>query len=119
MRRIRTLAEFSTCYREWKESGLPVRDYCSNISYSESQFYRWKKRYEESHLRDVPEIDTGGFVPVRLSPKDGRLEMSTKCGTAREAAAPRIELTYPNGVTIRLSGDIPIETLRSMVLIIR
>ena len=118
MRRIRNLVEFSTLFREWKESGLTVREYCSNVGYSESQFYRWKKKYEENPPQAVSPVNSCGFVPVRLSTRTGTLEVSPRCGTV-EGTAPRIELTYPNGVTIRLPGDTPIETLRSMVLMIR
>ena len=66
-----TLEEFKRIHEEWKSTGLSIRDYCHNTGFEESRFYYWRKKLTETMLPQA-----GGFVPVNLFNRNGKLGMS-------------------------------------------
>lgn len=105
-----TLEEFKKIHQEWKDSGLSVRDYCSNSGIKESRFYYWKKRVESPE--NLPS-STCGFIPVSLGGKLGKCSVS-----GSKSAGALCELVYQNGVTLRVTSDMTLEQLRAMVLLL-
>ncbi|UVR64226.1 hypothetical protein NXW26_22480 [Bacteroides faecis] len=61
----------------------------------------------------------GGFVPVNLFNRNGKLGMSAT-GNPKEATdhVP-CEVVYPNGVILRIQSELSLETLRSLILLYR
>ena len=111
-----TLEEFKRIHEEWKSTELSIRDYCHNTGFEESRFYfggrmAWGEmgRYSQA----------GGFVPVNLFSRNGKLGMSAT-GNPKEATdhVP-CEVVYPNGVILRIQSELSLETLRSLILLYR
>lgn len=79
-----------------KSSGQNHRLFCKDHQISEAKFYYWQKRYEQTQLYTTKE----NFIP---------LEITTE--TKREP----IEITYPNGVKIKLTGNTSLSQLRMFI----
>ena len=77
---------------EWQNSGLSMAGFCKQKGIAKSVFYYWEKRYKEVQ-------STGGFVPIKINNRNQTSDPSV------------IEITYPNGVIVRL----PNQTLPAIV----
>lgn len=109
-----TLEEFKKIHEEWKLTGLSIRDYCHNTGFEESKFYYWRKKLTETMLPQA-----GGFVPVNMFNRNGKLGMSAT-GSAKETTEHvPCEVVYPNGVVLRIQSELSLETLRSLILLCR
>ena len=68
MKRIMSKEEFLSVYERQQASGLTIKDFCENESYSSSCFHYWKKKFGlsrtyTSHPDKLPD-DT--FIPLDL-----------------------------------------------------
>ena len=112
--------QFTTLYNEYLESGLSVRDFCANHHMRESKFYYWKNRLKRQLLPKK------GFVPVVFeNQQQGRSHFPTPLQSqAKTFSNPTssnhpvsCEISYPNGVCVKLSGLPDPEMLRSLLLL--
>ncbi len=109
--------EFESVYDRYKQSGLPVKNFCINEGIYQSRFYYWQKK-----LRDQQqEADqSAGFVPIIFNKPQipnntiygGKplIEKQQPCGDT-------IEIVYPNGVIVRISPRADIKQLESLILL--
>jgi len=109
---------FKTIYDDFLESGLSVRSYCTNQGMSEAKFYYWQKKMKSQ----LPGQE--GFVPLvfennhfnsRPTQSISRRALP-EAGTANGAI---YEITYPNGVMIKLGSNADLEMIRSLLLLTR
>ena len=108
-----TLDEFKKIHEDWKSTGLSIRDYCSNTGFEESKFYYWRKKLTESLLPQ-----TKGFVPVQMNRQNGKITMGTTIiPELKMENNVACEIVYQNGVTLRVNSDMPLEMLRSLILL--
>lgn len=83
-----------------KESGLSVKSFCSNEGIAPSSFYYWQKKLRKE--------DTGGrFIPLLV-----RAPGLVACPASGQMPAPGmdntpLEITYPNGTTLRIRRTTP------------
>ena len=63
MKRIMSKEEFLSVYERQQASGLTIKDFCENETYSSSCFHYWKKKFSLSHTDKLPD-DT--FIPLGL-----------------------------------------------------
>ena len=113
--------QFLSIYDEFLESGLSVRDYCTNQHMTESMFYYWQNKLKEQ----LP--PKKGFVPmvfdngkaIRSSQVSTPVQNSSKSFADPAAANNTIfcEISYPNGVCLKLNGLTNPEILRSLLLL--
>lgn len=108
---------FKSIYEDFLESGLSIRSYCSNQCINEAKFYYWQRRLKSQ----LP--PRKGFVPIVFE-KGGLAERfplaPSRPGHAETASgngSSFCEITYPNGVTLKLHGGADLETLRSLLLL--
>lgn len=110
---------FKAIYADFVESGLSIRSYCSNQSMNEAKFYYWQRRLKNL----LP--PRKGFVPVvfdndrftdRLSLRSSKQGQPESCP---DKGSSFCEITYPNGVTLKLHGGADLETLRSLLFLAR
>jgi hypothetical protein len=112
--------KFRSIYADFLESGLTVRAFCANHSMNEAKFYYWQQKLK-SHLPAK-----GGFVPVvfgKASGISGSLPkkspaLQSRCddlGHAPGGQTIRCEISYPNGVSIKLDGCTDAVLLRSLL----
>ena len=113
--------QFLSIYDGYLESGLTVRDYCANQHMTESMFYYWQKKLKD----ELP--PKRGFVPVVFDKgkqvQSGQVPSAVQNrSTTFASPAPAnntisCEISYPNGVSLKLSGLTNPEILRSLLLL--
>lgn len=109
---------FMTIYDDYLESGLSVRSYCTNQGMNEAKFYYWQRKLKNQ----LP--GQKGFVPLifekdRFDPrpiKSVSRRALPETGTTKGAF---FEITYPNGVMLKLGEDADLEMIRSLLLLAR
>ena len=92
-----------------KESGLSVRSFCSNEGIAPSTFYYWQKKLRTE--------DTGGrFVPLLVrAPGSASYPASGQQPAGSGLDNTPLEITYPNGTTLRVRQTVDLAGLRSLV----
>ena len=113
--------QFLSIYEGYLESGLSVRDYCANQQMKESMFYYWQNKMKGQ----LP--PKRGFVPVVFdnekaiqtaqvpSPVQNRSKAFSDPAEANNTIS--CEISYPNGVCVKLNGLTDPEMLRSLLLL--
>ena len=115
--------KFRVIYDEFLASGLTVRDYCANQHMNEAKFYYWKTKLKGQlppKSGFVPMVfNSGGQalssrVPVTVQPPSSAF-------SAPEAIAQTIscEISYPNGVLVKLNGLPDVQMLGSLLVLTR
>jgi hypothetical protein len=105
--------KFQAIYDDFLSSGLTAREYCSNLGMSEAKFYYWKKR-----LKDQGH-SANGFIPLVFEQKQ-TAGQQLPVRTIPEKLGPPpafYEIIYPNGTSIKLSGQPPMEVLQGLLRI--
>ena len=113
-----TAEAFKVIYEDYLESGLSIRSYCSNQRINEAKFFYWQRRLKNQLSQ------ARGFVPLVIddgSSHHQRLNPPTRVEQPQTVRGKRTccEITYPNGVTLKLRGDADLETLRSLLFLAR
>ena len=94
-----TMEDFESIYSRFKSSGLSVMDFCSNECIRPKRFYEWRSKgqvslpHKEKSLLSAP--------PVSPSP----------------IPQPLCEISYPNGVTVRLNSPLSPEVLQTLIFL--
>ena len=113
--------QFTDIYNEYLESCLTVRDFCADRQMSEAKFYYWQNRLK----RQLP--PKKGFTPVVFEneqhtrsfhfPTPVQNRPKTFSNPADSNHAVSCEISYPNGVSMKLNGLPGPEVLRSLLLL--
>lgn len=113
--------KFLAIYDDFLASGLTTRDYCANQQMNEAKFYYWQNKLKGQ----LP--PKRGFVPVVFKHKQKDCssqvpfsEQKRKDAFLNPAAGDTTiscEISYPNGVQVKLNGLIGEQTLRSLLLL--
>ena len=114
-------SKFLELYHRQKESGLTVKDFCSNEGIAESTFYYWHKKLRKNG-------STRNFIPLVVKSSHSLLAQSygkshsqfQNSGEmpARPAGGDDdvlLEVVYPNGTKLRIKKDIDLTHLRALV----
>lgn len=101
-------SKFTELLERQKGSGLSVRGFCSNEGIAPSTFYYWQKklRVGSSGHRFIPLVVQTQSLAVHSLP-----EQSSGSGID---SAP-VEISYPNGTTLRIKQSLDLAGLRSLV----
>ena len=116
---METIESFKPIYQAFLESNLTARDFCKKLEIPESRFYYWQKR-----IRDKAARSNGEFMPVSINNHAGKVVL---VGNGRQqqlrhqhgVVQPSCEIVFPNGVTVRLSGEIAASTLGQLIMMTR
>jgi len=109
-----TLSTFKKLFQEYQESGLNVKDFCSNQGLAPSSFYYWKKQ-----LGEVPQHQPESFVPLVFGPNlavAGRRPVQApqnSSGTSGNHAP--IEFVFPNGTKMVIRDNVDMHLLKAIV----
>jgi len=110
--------KFRAIYDDYLESGLTVRDYCLNQKITESKFFYWQNRLKgllPPKRGFVPVIfdsnpqEPFSHLPVTLKDQSGINPISSP-------AVLSCEISYPNGICVKVNGLTDLEMLRSLLL---
>ena len=114
--------KFRSIYDEFLASGLIIRDYCANQHMNEAKFYYWQNKLK-GHL-----LPKKGFVSVvfengqqaRSSRVPAPVHPQSATFSTPEATTQTIsyEISYPNGVLVKLNGLPDAQMLRSLLVLI-
>lgn len=108
--------KFQDLYQRHKESGLTVRDFCSNEGIAPSTFYYWlKKLKKNSAIRD--------FIPLLVDPPQpvaaqNYVKSSNPVSGNKKIDDALFELVFPNGTRLRINQDLDLAQLRNLVCLI-
>ena len=107
---MRKETRFFELIRLHGDSGLSVREFCSNEGISPSTFYYWKKK-----LRGNESGRKNDFIPLIVrSPGEGITRGST-CSEINKSRDSLIELVFPNGTMLRVKNDLDLADLRALI----
>jgi hypothetical protein len=96
---------FEEIYTRYRSSGLTVNGFCSNEGIHPSKFYYWQKRIRASSSHPLV---GNGFLPLAIDTP--AKSSSGFCGTENQ-----LEITYPEGTTLRLRGNITVEDILTLL----
>jgi len=85
------------------ESGMVRKVYCKEHGVSSATFYNWHKKYREAEFKTEDK-----FIPVVIS-------SPTKKPAQDIAKNIEIEISYPNGVRVKLNQAMDLPMLRSLI----
>lgn len=113
--------KFRAIYGEFLESGLTIRDYCANQQMNEAKFYYWQNKLKGQ----LP--PKRGFVPVifenERQPSHVPAQVEDLSGTHSHSAVSNktisCEISYPNGVLVKLNGLPDVQILKSLLVLAR
>ena len=106
-------SKFKELLERQKESGLSVRSFCSNESIAPSTFYyRQKKIINKSNGKH--------FIPlvVKSTGKNVLPFTQTELSQGHRVDDTLLEITYPNGITLRIKDDLDLVHLRALILLL-
>ncbi len=105
-------SKFTRLIERYKESGLSIRSFCSNEGIAPSTFYYWQKKIRN---------EAGGkhFIPLVVkSPKVAFNQLTQREPVHRQGDDILFEITYPNGITLRIKNDLDLSGLRALILLL-
>jgi hypothetical protein len=110
--------KFKVIYEDFLESGLSIRSYCMNQGIGEAKFYYWQRRMKDL----LP--PRRGFVPLVFNTAGGASHPAVPfTGQPRSCPQPEdssfCEITYPNGVRLRLHAGVDMQMLRGLLMLER
>ena len=110
--------EFESVYDRYKQSGLPMKDFCINEGIYQSRFYYWQKKLRDQQQEaDQP----AGFVPIIFNkpqtPINNTIYGDKPLIEKQQPCGDAIEIVYPNGVIVRISPTVDIKQLQSLILL--
>jgi hypothetical protein len=105
--------KFIEFYQRQKESGLTVKEFCSNEIIAPSTFYYWQKRLKNRNR--LPD-----FIPVVVNPLPGLSQGNIPDNTITPSSqqindSPHIEIEFPNRTIIRIRGEIDLAMLKTLI----
>jgi hypothetical protein len=104
-------SKFISLLERQKESGLSVRGFCSNEGIAPSTFYYWQKKIRKS-------TPGPGFIPMVVQTRRPAALDPTSHRLAGGMDTFPMEITYPNGTTLRIRDTLDLAGLRSLVLLV-
>ncbi|MCW3789814.1 IS66 family insertion sequence element accessory protein TnpA, partial [Plebeiibacterium sediminum] len=90
-----------------EQSGLSVRDFCSNQGFAVSTFYKWKKTLQE-------EEQVQSFVPLVIKEKKYTKEVPI-VRDEKTIDDNTFEFTFPNGTKLKLTGVLDLSVLKAII----
>lgn len=118
---MENLESFKPVYEAFLESNLTAREFCRKLEIPESRFYYWQKR-----IRNEAAKSKGDFLPVSINNHGGKVMLVGNNRQQLRGGHPGMmqsssccEIVFPNGITVRLSGDMAASTLGQLLMMNR
>ena len=102
------IVKFARLIAHQKESGLTVKSFCSNEGIAPSTFYYWQKKIRK-------ESGENHFIPLVVKSSPQVFNQITPREPAEKRDNNRFEITYPNGITLRVKSDLDLSGLRALI----
>jgi len=105
-------SSFRKLYQEYLDSGLSVRDFCTNQNFAVSTFYNWKKKLELAkrtpefiplHVGNQPMVSANKYPEVAMQDDEST------------CADNHLEFIFPNGTRLQIKGQVDLALLKTIV----
>jgi hypothetical protein len=93
---------------EQRESGLTIKEFCSNHAVARATFHYWKKKLSK-------ELRGNEFIPLVVKPSVMDISEGSTCSKTKPEKASLLELVYPNGTILRVQHDLDLAHLRALI----
>jgi hypothetical protein len=106
-------SKYLEIYQRRQDSGLSVKEFCSNEGIAESTYYYWHKKtkYKRSNQAFIPLV----VQPSQRFPSQDLAKSQTQLPGNVNAEAVLLEIEYPNGTRLRIKQDLDLDHLRVLV----
>jgi transposase-like protein len=106
-------SKFLKLQERQKESGLTVRSFCANEGIAPSSFYYWLKKIKN-------ETNGKRFIPLVVKSAGENVNPFTQSELpqVQRTDDPLLEITYPNGITLRVKNDLDLVHSGALVLLL-
>ena len=96
--------EFKAILDRQQQSGLSIRDFCSNEAYTVSSFHYWKSKF--GFARPYRSQSREEFAPPAMAPVSLKSALpGSVCSSQPEYVTPgEINIKFPGGVEVSFSG---------------
>lgn len=96
--------EFSVILEQQQESGLSIKDFCSNESYPVSSFNYWKSKFGFTRTIDTPHRQS---LPDKLAPVNINLPVKNPVTSSalQDGNKGEIKIKFPGGVQVSFTGS--------------
>jgi hypothetical protein len=88
--------------QDWRKSGQSKTVYCQEVSINIHTFTYWVQKYKEKMEGKIVEQKASKFIPLAVK-------------NPPSFASSGIELNYPNGVRLCVTGQPDLELLRGLI----
>ena len=106
-------SKFSELIRLQQDSGLTVKEFCSNEGIVPSTFYYWKKKLQDGSGKN-------DFIPLVVKPSlsslgTGNVNRRNYPPAQSTEDHVLLELVYPNGTLLRIKDDLDLAHIRALI----
>jgi hypothetical protein len=112
-----TEASFKELMNRRKESGLTVRDFCSNEGIADSLYYYWLKKHKQKATQPkefIPLLVNHPF-PTQKSHQLSRPISDTHTSDAHQPDDVLLEFVFPNGTRLRVRNPVDLSIMQAIV----
>ena len=107
-------SKFLELYHRQQESGLNVKDFCSNEGINESTFYYWRKKLQKAKgTRNFIPLVVKSLYPAPTKNYAKDHQPGQDHGQANDDFL--LELVYPNGTKLRIKNDMDLSHLQALI----
>jgi hypothetical protein len=105
--------KFIELYHRQKESGLTVKEFCSNEIMAPSTFYHWQKKLKSR--KRLPD-----FIPVFVGPAPALSQVNLtgrahSSGTVQANDSTHIEIEFANKTIVRIKSGLDLSMLKALI----
>lgn len=104
-----TKSKFLELHRRQQESGLTVKEFCSNEAIAPATFYYWKKKLSKKGNSKQD------FIPLVLKNTQPFSDQNYATMLQTGETDALLELVYPNGTRLRIKKELDLIQLRSLI----
>ncbi len=94
-----------------QESNLSVIEFCHNQGIAPATYYYWRKKLKQNECVK----SQSGFIPLMVKENPSCLPVGNNNPIKPSAESLHFELTYPNGVVLRMKNDLDLMSLKALI----
>ena len=109
-------SRFYELIRLQQDSGLTVREFCSNEGIAPATYYYWRKKLQDRKGKK-------DFIPLIVKSSETSMSQGYSRNSRYQDNQPGqmaedyalLELVYPNGTKLRIKNDLDLANLRALI----
>jgi putative transposase len=107
--------EFLAILERQQKSGLSIKDFCANESYTVSSFHYWKSKFRltRPYNNNLPEAPTDTLAPISISRPVK--SPATVSGISSRNSQGEIRIKLPGGIQVSFIGSAQAEIAMNLL----